>query len=118
MSGASRDPMIAVRRPVPKGSALVPMAEPATTPTPRRSAAARGCRWLVALVIVAAVAVVPVSVHATGDGLALGRDCAQAAPGSLRVGVVVDFGILASEQGAPSRVAATCASVDAGANGF
>jgi len=44
-------------------------------------------------------------------------DCASA-DAAIRVGVVVDFGVLVNEQGAPSSVAARCATVNDGTNGF
>lgn len=45
------------------------------------------------------------------------ESCASA-EGALRVGIVIDFGILATEQGAPSTPSRSCAAVDERANGF
>lgn len=64
--------------------------------------------------VVALVFVAPVAGFAAAGGPA---DCAAADTG-VRARLVIDFGILAAEQGAPASASSQCTSVPAGANGF
>lgn len=52
-----------------------------------------------------------------GPRASLGAPCADAAA-VVRVGLVIDFGLLAAEQGAPAAVGATCVGLDGPGNGF
>jgi hypothetical protein len=74
-------------------------------------------RLPVALLAIALVSIAVVSSGAVNLPGGVPRDCAFA-DSAVRVGVVIDFGVLVDEQHAPASVGSSCTAVDDGANGF
>ncbi len=71
---------------------------------------------IVASVVVLAVVVAPV--HVRGDDLVWGTSCAEAAPATFSVGLVVDFGILKDSSDPSSQVVTCLRDVPARSSGF